>query len=166
MKKHAPTSKPARTRASEDADPRCDGSPPYPPTPPPTDDIPGEEKQEFVYFGTRDLAKGFNDGQLVQHTMALENGEQAFVFSLRGGPHKRRTLSKLEVRVLLGPCTIVIQHGATRTLQTGATMDIPAGSTFSLATTEKAVLLARSLTGPGLAKPTGGGSGGDAGGNP
>ncbi len=156
MKKHPSSSKSARRRTgaapSEASDPNCDGSPPYPPNPPPRGEIPGEEKLEFIYYGTNDLAKGFNDGQLVQHTMSLADGEQAYVFSLRGGPHKRRTLSKLEVQSLLGPCTIVVQNGATQTLDTDETMDIPAGSTFSLATSDKAVLLARSLTGPGLAK--------------
>jgi len=156
MKKHASLAKPARLRDSEDSGKDCDGSPPYPPTPPPTGEIPGEEKLEFVYFGTHDLAKGFNGGQLVQHTMTLAAGEQAYVFSLRGGPHKRRTLSKLESQALLGPCTIVIQDGATRTLQTGESMDIPAGSTFSLRSSDKAVLLARSLAGPGLGHPIGG----------
>jgi hypothetical protein len=141
--------------------PDCDGSPPYPPKPPTPGEIPGDGKLEFVYYGTKDLAKGFNDGQLVQHTMHLEDGEQSYIFSLRGGPHKRRTLSKLDIKALLGPCTVVIENGSTTTLQTGDTMNIPAGSTFSFATTGRAVVQGRSLTGPGLGAPLGGGGGDD-----
>jgi hypothetical protein len=143
------------TRASEDFT-NCDGSPPYPPNPPATGEIPGEGVLDFVFHGANDLAKAFNDGQLVQHTMRLPDGEQAYVFSLRGGPHKRRTLSKLDIKALLGPCTVVIQNGSTTTLQTGDSMNIPAGSTFSFAAADKAALLGRSLAGPGLGSPTGG----------
>jgi hypothetical protein len=153
MKKSS--SKPTRASAGKNLETNCDGSPPYPPNPPTTGTIPGKDELEFVYYGNNDLAKGFNDGQLVQHTMKLSDGEQAYVFSLRGGPHKRRTLSKLDIKALLGPCTVVIQNGATTTLQTGDSMNIPAGSTFSFQTDAKAVMLGRSLTGPGLGNPWG-----------
>ena len=148
--KRSRSAKLPRRRETQTTD--CDSSPPYPSSPPSAGEIAGTEKLEFVYYGENDLAKAFNDGQLVQHTMRLDDGEQAYVFSLRAGPHKRRTLSKLEVRALLGPCTVVVQNGETRILQTNDTINIPAGSTFSFAADGKAVLLARSLTGPGLAK--------------
>jgi hypothetical protein len=135
--------------------PDCDGSPPYPPKPPPTGEIPGEGILNFVYYGEKDTAKGYNDGQLVQHSMQLVGEAQIYFISLRGGPHKRRTLSKLDLKALLGPCKVVIENGATTVLQTNNTLPIPAGSTFSLEAEDKAVIQATSLTGPGLG---GGGS--------
>ncbi len=146
---------PAKTTPNRKESANCDGSPPYPPKPPSTGEIPGTENLNFIYFGARDLAKAFNEGQLVQHTMMQEDGEAIYIFSLRGGPHKRRTLSKLDVKALLGPCTIVIQNGPTTTLQTNGTTIIPAGSTFSLETDKEAVLQAKSVTGPGLGNPGG-----------
>lgn len=154
MKKSS--SKPTRNRPVPE---NCDGSPPYPTTPPAPLEIPGEELLDCVFYGATDTAKAFNDGQLVQHTMHMAGGEQAYVFSLRGGPHKRRTLSKLNLKALLGPCTIVVQNGSSTTLQTNDTMDVPAGSTFSFATPDKAVIQGRSLAGPGLGKPRGSGGG-------
>lgn len=150
-------SRPAKpSRPSEASTTPCDGSPPYPSNPPPPGEIAGTEKLEFIYYGENDLAKAFNDGQLVQHTMALEDGELSYVFSLRGGPHKRRTLPKLQLTALHGSCTIVVQNGPTKVLHAGDTMDINPGSTFSFEAADKAVLLGRSLTGPGLAFPYGG----------
>jgi hypothetical protein len=133
--------------------PDCDSSPPYPPNPPPTGEIPGKEILNFVYYGEKDTAKGYNDGQLVQHSMQLLDEEQISFISLRGGPHKRRTLSKLALKALLGPCTVVIENGPTTVLQTDDTTDIPAGSTFSLEAQGKAVIQATSLAGPGLGDP-------------
>lgn len=149
--------RPAKNPRPTLAPPNCDGSPPYPPTPPATGTIPGDEVIDFIFFGARDTAKSFNEGQLVQHTMLLEDGEATYVFSLRGGPHKRRTLSKLDVKALLGPCKLVIQDGPSTVLPTNGTAIIPAGATFSLEAADEAVIHARSVTGPGLAKPTGGG---------
>ncbi len=149
MKKRA--SKTAGARPATKPDPtNCDGSPPYSSNPPPTGEIPGQGVLNSVFYGPKDVAAAFNRGQLVQHTMQLENEERSYVFSLRGGPHKRRTLSKIELRALAGPCTVVIQDGPTTILQSGDSMEIPAGSTFSFETSTKAVLLGRSLAGPGL----------------
>ena len=137
------------TRPSKDF-PDCDSSPPYPPNPPPTGEIPGEGILNFVYYGEKDTAKGYNDGQLVQHSMLLPGEEQIYFMSLRGGPHKRRTLSKLDLKALLGPCTVVIENGPTTILQTHDTTNIPAGSTFSFEAADTAVIQARSVAGPGL----------------
>ncbi|MGH8021731.1 MAG: hypothetical protein ACREIA_26305 [Opitutaceae bacterium] len=127
-------------------------------TTPPSDD--GDETQrettvDFIFNGKEDGAKGFNGGKMVQHTMPLEGDTRTYVFSLREGPHELRTLAELDVKALLGPCTIAIRHGDTRTLQTGEEMIIIPGSTFTLETTAKAVLYLTSLGDPGL----GGGGG-------
>jgi len=149
--------RPTPVSRSVPSTPGCDNSPPYPPQPPPTGDIPGEESLDAIFYGTNHLAKSYNDAGLVQHSLQLPDGEKLYTFSLRGGPHKRRTLSKLALTALLGPCKVVIQQGPSRVLTTGDTMDIPAGSTFSFEADSIAVLHGRSVSGPGLGNPIGGG---------
>ncbi len=128
--------------------------PPIPSAATPPSDTAGDEKSvttvDFIFNGEEDGAAGFNGGKMVQHTMPLEGDTRTYIFSLRAGPHERRTLAELDVEALLGPCTVAIKHGETRTLQTGEKMTIIPGSTFTFKTNAKAVLYITSLGDPGL----------------
>jgi hypothetical protein len=113
---------------------------------------------DFAFYGEEDSVKGFARGKLVQHAMPLEGVTRTIVVSLRSGPFQRRTLAQLEVKALLGPCTLAIVHGETRTLADGQSMTVPMGSTFTLHAANKAVLLVTSLADPGLGDDRRGGS--------
>lgn len=116
----------------------------------------GGTKTDFEYFGDTDTVKAFNDGRMVQHSLASTGQQRSNFFTLRGGPHYTRTLSKLKVHCLLDSVTISILDGPSVTITPAdEPYEIPAGSTFSFTTPTRTALLATSLSGPGLGDPIG-----------
>lgn len=116
----------------------------------------GGTKTDFEYFGDLDSVKAFNDGRMVQHSLASSDQQRSYFFTLRGGPHYTRTLSKLKVQCLLDSVTISILGGPSVTITPAdQPYEVPAGSTFSFTTPSRTALLATSLSGPGLGDPIG-----------
>jgi hypothetical protein len=121
----------------------------------PGPDAPGGAKTEFVYYGQADTVLGFNSGTMVQHNLSSPGDSRSSFFTLRGGPHEKRTLSKLKVQALHQTCVVTINGGPPATLSVGSPpLDIPAGATFTLATAGVTAVLVTSLSGPGLGDPS------------
>ena len=116
----------------------------------------GGTKTDFEYFGIQDSVKACNEGRMVQHSLASTGQQRSYFFTLRGGPHYTRTLSKLKVHCLLDSVTIAILGGPSVTITPAdEPYEIPAGSTFSFSTPTRTALHATSLSGPGLGDPIG-----------
>ncbi|MBE2212345.1 MAG: hypothetical protein IAE82_00625 [Opitutaceae bacterium] len=105
--------------------------------------------QNLVYTGSKHEVKVFGDGQVVMHTTRQSATHLVTVASLSHADHTIRTLDRLTLRALLGPCDVTLRPGRKKTLRTGATMRIPMGATFTLKATAAVIEITPEL-GPGL----------------
>lgn len=90
----------------------------------------------------------YDDGQLVVHTNKAE-GAKAYTFTVWGGSHTLSTVHRLDLAVISGPVTIIVDGKKKSIAKTGK-LTLKPGAQFTLEAKGLAVLLGTPKPGPGL----------------